>query len=107
MKPTLKRLLLALALISNSALALTLNEARTQGRVGETFNGYIAPLQQDPQTLALVKQINQARSESYQQLADRNNLPVDEVAKLAGQKLVQRAQPGEYVQGINGKWLRK
>lgn len=107
MKPTLKRLLLALALISNSALALTLNEARTQGRVGETFNGYIAPLQPDPQTLALVKQINQARSESYQQLADRNNLPVDEVAKLAGQKLVQRAQPGEYVQGINGKWLRK
>ena len=90
-----KRLLtaaLALGLLSSSALALTLGEAREQGRVGETLNGYLAPLRQDKETLALVKQIN---------------LPVDEVAKMAGQKLVSRAQPGEYVQGLNGQWLRK
>ena len=105
-----KRLLtaaLALTLLSAPALALTLSEARQQGRVGETLNGYLAPLRQDKETLALVKQINAARSESYQQLADDNNLPVDEVAKMAGQKLVARAQPGEYVQGLNGQWLRK
>lgn len=105
-----KRLLtaaLALGLFSSSALALTLGAAREQGRVGETLNGYLAPLRQDKETLELVKQINAARSESYQQLADDNNLPVDEVAKMAGQKLVSRAQPGEYVQGLNGKWLRK
>ncbi len=92
-----KRLLtaaLTLALLSAPALALTLSEARQQGRVGETLNGYLAPLRQDKETLALVKQINAARSESYQQLADDNNLPVDEVAKMAGQKLVARAQPG-------------
>ncbi|VEC56357.1 Putative uncharacterized protein ydbL, may be related to amine metabolism [Klebsiella aerogenes] len=84
-----KRLLsaaLTLALLSAPALALTLSEARQQGRVGETLNGYLAPLRQDKETLALVKQINAARSESYQQLADDNNLPVDEVAKMAGQK---------------------
>ncbi len=105
-----KRLLtaaLALGLLSSSALALTLGEAREQGRVGETWDGYLAPLRQDKETLDLVKRINAARSESYQQLADDNNLPVDEVAKMAGQKLVSRAQPGEYVQGLNGKWLRK
>ena len=105
-----KRLLtagLALALFSTSAMALTLSEAREQGRVGETQSGYLAPLRQDRETLDLVKQINAARSESYQQLADDNNLPVDEVAKMAGQKLVARAQPGEYVQGLNGQWLRK
>ncbi len=70
----------------------------------ETLNGYLAPLR--IKTLALVKQINAARS-GYQQLADDNNLPVDEVAKMAGQKLVARAQPGEYVQGLNGQWRRK
>lgn len=62
-----KRLLtatLALMLLSSPALALTLNEARAQGRVGETLNGYLAPLKQDAQTLALVKQINAARSEA-------------------------------------------
>ncbi|MRS88776.1 DUF1318 domain-containing protein [Enterobacteriaceae bacterium RIT714] len=93
--------------MSTQTQAITLNEARAQGRVGETLNGYIAPLRQDAETLALVSQINAARSESYQKLADSNNLPVDEVAKMAGQKLVARAQAGEYVKGINGKWLKK
>lgn len=105
----MKRLtLLILALGFNvQAATLTLNDARTQGRVGETLSGYIAPVAQDADTLALVNRINAARAESYQKLADSNNLPVDEVAKMAGQKLVARAQPGEYVKRINGRWLKK
>ena len=105
----MKRLaLMLLALGMNvHAATLTLNDARAQGRVGETLSGYLAPVQHDDETLALVSRINAARTESYQQLADSNNLPVDEVAKMAGQKLVARAQPGEYVKGINGKWLKK
>ncbi len=106
MKPTIASILLVLSLHVQAA-ALTLNEARAQGRVGETLSGYIAPRQQDAETLALVSRINAARTESYQRLADSNNLPVDEVAKMAGQKLVTRARPGEYVRGINGRWLRK
>lgn len=51
----------------------------------ETLSGYLAPVQHDAETLALVNRINAARTESYQQLADSNNLPVDEVAKMAGQ----------------------
>ncbi|CAI9396709.1 MULTISPECIES: YdbL family protein [Citrobacter] len=107
MKRTLILATLILSLLSGSALALTLNEARTEGRVGETYSGYLVALKQDAQTQALVRDINKARSVSYQQLAESHNLPVDEVAKMAGQKLVERAKPGEYVQGINGKWLRK
>ncbi|QYH16935.1 YdbL family protein [Enterobacter sp. DNB-S2] len=105
----MKRLaLILLALGMNvQAAALTLNDARAQGRVGETLSGYLAPIQQDAETLALVNRINAARTENYQKLADSINLPVDEVAKMAGQKLVARAQPGEYVKGINGKWLKK
>lgn len=105
----MKRLaLILLALGMNvQAAALTLNDARAQGRVGETLSGYLALIQQDAETLALVNRINAARAENYQKLADSNNLPVDEVAKMAGQKLVARAQPGEYVKGINGKWLKK
>ncbi|MFW0765745.1 YdbL family protein [Trabulsiella odontotermitis] len=107
MKKFLLATLISLSLMSTSVLALTLTEARQQGRVGETLNGYLAPIAQDKETLALVKNINDARSESYQQLADSNNLPVDEVAKMAGKKLVARAQPGEYVKGLSGKWLKK
>ncbi|HCL5257339.1 TPA: YdbL family protein [Salmonella enterica] len=107
MKKYLMLWMLTLSLLTPSVWALTLDEARTQGRVGETLNGYLAALKNDAETQKLVLDINRARRASYQQLADSNHLPVDEVAKMAGQKLVERASPGDYVQGINGKWLRK
>ncbi|MFS2225736.1 YdbL family protein [Pantoea sp. B65] len=100
-------LMLAAALLSPSAWALSLAEARQQGRVGETLSGYIAPIRQDSETMALVARINQGRAEHYQQLATRNNLSTAEVARIAGEKLVQRAAAGEYVRGINGQWLQK
>ncbi|MGE9550119.1 YdbL family protein [Erwinia amylovora] len=103
----LKSVLLALLLISPAVMALTLDEARKQGRVGETLSGYIAPLKQDGDTLALVERINQGRRQQYDTLAQRNNLTSAEVARIAGQKLVERAAPGEYVRGINGQWLQK
>lgn len=107
MKNIVKGVLLASVLISQQVLALTLTEARQQGRVGETLSGFIAPVKQDKETLALVKSINEARSENYQKLADSNNISANQVAELAGQKLVARAQAGEYVRGINGQWMRK
>ncbi|EEC4058368.1 YdbL family protein [Salmonella enterica subsp. enterica serovar Infantis] len=107
MKKYLILWVLTLSLLTPSVWALTLDEARTQGRVGETLNGYLVALKDDAETQKLVLDINHARRASYQQLADSNHLPVDEVAKMAGQKLVERARPGEYVQGINGKWMRK
>ncbi|PDN20354.1 YdbL family protein [Salmonella enterica] len=107
MKKYLILWVLTLSLLTPSVWALTLDEARTQGRVGETLNGYLVALKNDAETQKLVLDINHARRASYQQLAYSNHLPVDEGAKMAGQKLVERARPGEYVQGINGKWMRK
>ncbi|WP_249535969.1 YdbL family protein [Escherichia coli] len=72
-----------------------------------TFYGYLVALKTDAETEKLVADINAERKASYQQLAKQNNVSVDDIAKLAGQKLVARAKPGEYVQGINGKWVRK
>lgn len=107
MKRTLLIAVWIIGLVSSSAMALTLNEARSQGRVGETLNGYLVALETDAETQVLVRDINKARALSYQQLARQNNVSTEEIAKLAGQKLVARAKAGEYVQGINGKWLRK
>ena len=107
MKKQLAAILVALSFLSGNVWALTLNEARTQGRVGETLNGYLVALKTDAETEKLVTDINAERKASYQQLAKQNNVSVDDIAKLAGQKLVARAKPGEYVQGINGKWVRK
>lgn len=99
-------LILAL-MLAPSAWALTLDEARQQGRVGETLSGFIAARQQDDETLALVKRINEGRTQQYQRVAQQNNLTTNDVARIAGEKLVSRAGSGEYVRGINGQWLRK
>jgi len=99
--------MLALLLASPVSYALTLEEARAQGRVGETLTGYLAPVAQDAETATLVARINQARAASYREVAQQNGLPVDAVAKMAGQKLVTRRKPGEYGRGINGRWMKK
>lgn len=103
----LKSLVVALLLLSPAAMAVTLDQARQQGLVGETLSGYIAPLKQNNDTQTLVERINQGRMQQYQMLAQRNNMTTGEVARIAGQKLVERAAPGEYVRGINGQWLKK
>ena len=107
MKILLRGALLLALIFSQPVLALTLNEAREQGRVGETLNGYLGAVKQDAETLELVAKINAARTQVYQQLADKNQLTRDDVARLAGQKLVNKAGRGEYVRGLNGQWLKK
>ncbi|MGT3209823.1 YdbL family protein [Yersinia enterocolitica] len=92
---------------SSGAFALTLEQAKQQGRVGETLSGYLAPVKKDAETLALVEQISIARAEKYQEVAQKNHISTEDVAKLAGQKLVNRAAAGEYVRGINGQWMQR
>ncbi len=94
-------------LLTPSAWALTLDDARQQGRAGETLSGYLAARQQDEETLALVKRINAGRMQQYARVAQQNSLTTSEVARIAGEKLVNRAGSGEYVRGINGQWLQK
>lgn len=87
-----------------TAQSLTVQEAKRRGLVGETFSGYLAPVKTDQVTVAFVKQINLARQQKYQEIAVQNGINRENVAQMAGQKLVARALSGEYVQGINGKW---
>ncbi|WP_082267220.1 YdbL family protein [Erwinia billingiae] len=108
MMKKLKALALVFLLMSPAAMALTLDEARQQGLVGETLSGYIAAVvTQNPEAQALVDRINQGRQQQYQALALRNNMTAAEVGRIAGQKLVERAAAGQYVRGINGQWLKK
>ncbi|MDR0218463.1 MAG: YdbL family protein [Enterobacteriaceae bacterium] len=100
-------ILLSGLLFSAFAMGMTLNEAKQQDLVGETFSGYLAPVNNTQDALAVVTQINNERKKKYAEIAAQNNMTVDQVAKMAGEKLVQRAASGEYVLGINGNWIKK
>ncbi|PHM53934.1 YdbL family protein [Xenorhabdus sp. KK7.4] len=94
-------------LFSSFAMSMTLDEAKQQGLVGETFSGYLAPVRNTEDALSVVKQINSEREKRYAEIAVQNNITTDQVARIAGEKLVSRAGEGEYVRGINGNWLKK
>ncbi|MCC8365729.1 YdbL family protein [Xenorhabdus sp. PB61.4] len=94
-------------LFSSFAMSMTLDEAKQQGLVGETFSGYLAPVRNTKDALSVVKQINSEREKKYAEIAAQNNITTDQVARIAGEKLVSRAGAGEYVRGINGNWLKK
>lgn len=91
-----------------SAFALTVDEAKEKGMVGETLSGYLAVVKaNNAEAVKLAEQINREREKKYSEIASKNNLKTNDVARIAGQKLVERASEGEYVRGINGQWLKK
>lgn len=101
-------LILMSVVVSFSALSLSISEAKQRGLVGETLTGYLAAVAKDnAEVNALVNSINQAREQKYAEIAQRNQLKTEQVAKIAGQKLIDGAKKGEYVLGINGRWTQK
>ncbi|GAA5441993.1 hypothetical protein Misp06_00154 [Microbulbifer sp. NBRC 101763] len=103
-----KALLLVGFVIALPAMAISLNEAKSQGLVGEANSGYIAIVDaSSPELEKLVKEINAKRKTSYAQIAKRNNVDIAQVAARAAEKLEARLSPGEYYQDNLGRWVRK
>lgn len=90
-----------------TAFGLSLEEAKTQGLVGEKPNGYLGvvnPASQEAQSLT--KEVNQKRRQAYEEIAARNRTPLQTVEALAGEKAIQNTKPGNFVEGPGG-WTRK
>jgi len=88
MKKTVALILFSLLLICQPVFALDLDSARAQGLVRETSAGYLAPVKSTPEVQKLVKNINAERKQLYQQIAQRNNTPLNVVEQRAGKKLI-------------------
>tara|TARA_Y100001949_G_scaffold170275_1_gene171251 strand:- start:5063 stop:5380 length:318 start_codon:yes stop_codon:yes gene_type:complete len=99
--------LLAALLVSVSAWALDLDSAKQQGLVGEQMNGYLGLVASSHvEAAALVADINRKRKNHYQGIANKQNTALDNIQKIAGEKLIQRARSaGLYYQTDSG-WER-
>jgi len=93
---------------AGAAAALDLDAAKTQGLVGERVDGYVAAVSTTPsdEVKALVAEVNTKRKAAYQEIAAHNGAAVDEVAKLAAQKLLERAPVGSWIEA-DGRWYQK
>ncbi|MGE3540794.1 MAG: YdbL family protein [Candidatus Tectimicrobiota bacterium] len=108
-----KALLLLVCLVSLLGLVrpswgVTLEEAKGQGLVGEQPNGYLGLVQPGatPEVQALVKDINQKRRQTYEDIAQRNATTLQAVEMLAGKTAIEQTKPGHFIQ-MSGRWLKK
>ena len=89
------------------AFAMSVEEAKTKGLVGEKANGYLGvvnPSSQEAQSLT--NEVNKKRRQAYEDIAARNRTQLDAVEALAGEKAIQNTKPGHFVEGP-GEWTRK
>ena len=87
--------------------ALTLEEAKAKGLVGEKSNGYLGVVAAgNAEAQALASDINQKRRQAYQDIARRDGTNLSTVETLAGEKAIEKTKPGNFVEGPGG-WVRK
>lgn len=98
--------LLASLLITNTAFALSLGEAKQQGLVGEQLTGYLGTVSATDETTALVKDINAKRKQKYQEIAQRNGTSLESVEKLAGKRALQKTPAGQFI-NLGSGWQKK
>ena len=92
--------------MSFSVWAISLDDAKNQGLVGEDSSGYLGLVVQNAEAKAVVDDINAKRKAQYLKLAKKNNLSLSQVEALAAAKTIEKTQSGHYVE-VNGNWVKK
>lgn len=102
-------IVLMCSLTVSSAWAVTKDEAKTQGLIGEQANGYLGIViaQPGPDLKNLVSSINKKRRAAYDKGANKAGVERAVFEIRMGQRLQQRAPSGHYIQLQNGNWQKK
>ncbi|MDA1371508.1 MAG: YdbL family protein [Proteobacteria bacterium] len=102
-------IVLLMALLVPTAYAVTLQEAKAAGLVGEQMNGYVGMVvaNAEADVVALVQDVNNQRRERYREIAQQNGISLEAVAALAYERAVEATQAGHYIQDQSGRWVRK
>ena len=108
----MKRIVMGFCLLllgSNVAFALSLQEAKSSGLVGERNDGYVGYVVTPPQdeVKAVVKQVNNKRKAKFSESAKSNNLKTEQVANRFYQRALQATEKGNYYQDASGAWVKK
>lgn len=93
-----------------STAKATVDAAKARGEIGEQISGYLGVVDGASPSSAVVnayKEINIARKSVYTRLASQQNVQIDVVAQITGEKQIKKAANGEYVKDASGVWKRK
>jgi len=87
-----------------------IGNAKAKGTIGETIAGYLAETGSGSVTAAeraAMNEINIGRKSIYTKKARAENLQVEVVAAVFGEKQLAKAKPGEKVMDSSGSWRSK
>jgi hypothetical protein len=100
-------LVLVASSLAFSVWAMSLEQAKKQGLVGELPNGYLGAVVSNNDVNSLVDKVNKRRKDIYLKLARKNNLTMEQVTKLAGEKALAKTKSGHLIKSVAGKWVKK
>lgn len=89
--------------------AISLQDAKAQGLVGEQADGYLGLVKANAgaDVKAMMNDVNAQRKNEYQAIARRNKTELNVVETLAGKKAIERTPAGQYVRLPSGQWVKK
>ncbi len=101
-----------MSVVSTAAQAQSTNakqivdQAKNSGLIGETVAGYLAVVDNtaDASVIDAMNEINIRRKSLYTRLAREQNVQIEVVAKLTGEKVLRNAKPGQKILGEDGRW---
>jgi len=107
MKRILTAILLMFAL--QSAWAIDLQDAKSQGLVGEGNNGYLAAVQTpaSAEVKSLIADVNAKRKAQFENTAMKTNTTVLQVSNRFYELAVEKTRAGHYYQDRDGRWKKK
>jgi uncharacterized protein YdbL (DUF1318 family) len=100
---------LFITFIAAPAWAISKDDAKAKGLIGERTNGYLGVVVSQPSNdlTALVAKINKKRQSVYTQGAKKAGVERSVFEIRMGQRLQDRTPKGQYIQLPNGKWRKK
>lgn len=109
LKAIITSIILAISLVAAPAWAISKDDAKAQGLIGERNNGYLGIITSSPNAdlKNLVTGINNKRRAAYGKGAKKAGVERSVFELRMGQRLQDRAPSGHYIQLPNGKWQRK
>lgn len=97
---------------SASSYALTLDEIKSAGLVGERYDGLLGIVEPNTKGKDITKikkfidDINKQRMQKYKELSTESSINTKQIQLLTGEKVMNNAIPGTYIMPKNG-WQRK
>ena len=89
------------------SFALSLEEAKSQGLVGEQPSGYLGVVTGGSEVSGLVQSVNTQRKQKYADIAKKNGTTVSAVEALAGRKAIENTASGHFIKTPSGEWKKK